>query len=181
VVRHKDKRFGIWINTESTKIEAAPSFYAVATSAPWDEVITKSQDVAYQVSVARAIQARRTTHADAEQERFTQAVIRIRTDENLYQLLENKVTIDEQTLFRTSIEMPANLTEGSYDTRILLTRNGAVISTLNTEIDVRKVGLERFLFSLSREQPLIYGLLSLAIAIFAGWGASGLFSALRRS
>jgi len=181
VVRRKDKRFGIWINTESTKIEAAPSFYAVATSAPWDEVITKSQDVAYQVSVARAIQARRTTHADAEQERFTQAVIRIRTDENLYQLLENKVTIDEQTLFRTSIEMPANLTEGSYDTRILLTRNGAVISTLNTEIDVRKVGLERFLFSLSREQPLIYGLLSLAIAIFAGWGASGLFSALRRS
>ena len=181
VVRRKDKRFGIWINTESTKIEAAPSFYAVATSAPWDEVITKSQDVAYQVSVARAIQARRTTHADAEQERFTQAVIRIRTDENLYQLLENKVTIDEQTLFRTSIEMPANLTEGSYDTRILLTRNGAVISTLNTEIDVRKVGLERFLFSLSREQPLIYGLLSLAIAIFAGWVASGLFSALRRS
>jgi len=56
-----------------------------------------------------------------------------------------------------------------------------VISTLNTEIDVRKVGLERFLFSLSREQPLVYGLLSLAIAIFAGWGASGLFSALRRS
>jgi hypothetical protein len=95
--------------------------------------------------------------------------------------LENEVTVDQQTLFRTSIEMPSNLTEGHYDTRILLTRNGVVISTLNTEIDVRKVGLERFLFSLSREQPLVYGLLSLAIAIFAGWGASGLFSALRRS
>jgi uncharacterized protein (TIGR02186 family) len=181
VVRRKDKRFGIWINTESTRIEAAPSFYAVATSAPWDEVITAKQDAKHQVSVARAIQARQTAPADAEQQRFTRAVIRIRTDENLYQLLENEVTVDQQTLFRTSIEMPSNLTEGRYDTRILLTRNGAVISTLNTEIDVRKVGLERFLFSLSREEPLVYGLLSLAIAIFAGWGASGLFSALRRS
>ena len=89
--------------------------------------------------------------------------------------------VDQQTLFRTSIEMPSNLTEGRYDTQILLTRNGAVISTLNTEIDVRKVGLERFLFSLSREEPLVYGLRSPAIAIFAGWGASGLFSALRHS
>ncbi|MBT6526195.1 MAG: TIGR02186 family protein, partial [Marinovum sp.] len=165
----------------NTKIEAAPSFYAVATSAPWGEVITAKQDAKHQVSVARAIKARQTAPANAEQERFTEAVIRIRSDENLYQLLENEVTVDQQTLFRTSIEMPSNLTEGHYDTRILLTRNGAVISTLNTEIDVRKVGLERFLFSLSREQPLVYGLLSLAIAIFAGWGASGLFSALRRS
>lgn len=181
VVRRKAKRFGIWINTESAKIEAAPSFYAVATSAPWGDVITKSQDEAHQVSVTRAIEARQTAPQNADQERFTQAVIRIRTDENLYQILENKVSIDQQTLFRASIEMPANLTEGSYDTRILLTREGKVISTFNTEIEVRKVGLERFLFNLSREQPLIYGLLSLAIAIFAGWGASGLFNALRRS
>ena len=131
--------------------------------------------------MARAIKARQTAPADAKQERFTEAVIRIRSDENLYQLLENEVTVDQQTLFRTSIEMPSNLTEGHYDTRILLTRNGVVITTLNKEIDGRKGGLERFLFSLSREQPLVYGLLSLAIAIFAGWGASGLFSALRRS
>ena len=88
VVRRKAKRFGIWINTESAKIKAAPSFYAVATSAPWDDVITESQDEAHQVSVTRAIEARQIAHQNADQERFTQAVIRIRTDENLYQILE---------------------------------------------------------------------------------------------
>jgi len=41
------------------------------------------------------------------------------------------------------------------------------------------VGLERFLFSLSREQPLLYGLMSLAIAIFAGWAASAVFQVIR--
>ncbi len=46
-------------------------------------------------------------------------------------------------------------------------------------IYVQKVGLERFLYSLSREQPLAYGLLSLAIAIAAGWGASAGFRYLR--
>jgi len=46
---------------------------------------------------------------------------------------------------------------------------------------VRKVGLERWLFTLSRQQPLVYGLMSLAIAIAAGWGASAAFRVLRRS
>jgi uncharacterized protein (TIGR02186 family) len=76
--------------------------------------------------------------------------------------------------------MPANLTEGAYQTRIFLTRNGKVVSEFETAIDVRKVGLERWLFNLSRQQPLVYGLLSLAIAIFAGWGASAIFRMLRQ-
>jgi hypothetical protein len=47
-------------------------------------------------------------------------------------------------------------------------------------IDVRKVGLERWLYNLSREQSLVYGLLSLAIAIAAGWLASAAFAMIRR-
>ncbi|MCY4209042.1 MAG: TIGR02186 family protein, partial [Roseovarius sp.] len=46
-------------------------------------------------------------------------------------------------------------------------------------IDVRKVGLESWLYNLSREQPLAYGLMSLAIAIAAGWFASAAFRLLR--
>ncbi|MEN8935704.1 MAG: TIGR02186 family protein, partial [Planktotalea arctica] len=77
--------------------------------------------------------------------------------------------------------MPANLTEGVYSTRIFLTRSGKVVSEYETEIEVSKVGLERWLFTLSRQQPLLYGLLSLAIAIIAGWGASAIFTVLRRN
>jgi hypothetical protein len=75
--------------------------------------------------------------------------------------------------------MPANLTEGEYRTRIFLTREGKVLNQFETSIDVRKVGLERFLFKLSRENPLLYGLLSIAIAILAGWLASAFFQVIR--
>ena len=91
------------------------------------------------------------------------------------------MALDEQTLFRTAIELPANLTEGSYQTRIFLTRGGAVISQFETAIEVRKVGLERWIYTLSREQPMIYGLMSLAIAIAAGWGASAAFRMMRQN
>ena len=90
------------------------------------------------------------------------------------------MVLDQETLFRGAIQLPANLTEGEYLTRIFLTREGRVVSQLETVIDVQKVGLERWLYTLSRQQPLVYGLMSLAIAIAAGWGASAAFQAMRR-
>jgi hypothetical protein len=47
-------------------------------------------------------------------------------------------------------------------------------------ITVRKVGLERWLYRLAFDQPFLYGLMSLGVAVFAGWGASAAFRKLRR-
>lgn len=179
-VRRKDRRMGIWINTEAVHLDAAPSFYAVATSGPLDQVLSATEDLRHRVSIPRAIRSVGAASMAEDAERFTEALIRIRGEQGAYQLRENTVALDEQTLFRAAIRLPANLTEGAYATRIFLTREGRVISQYETVIDVHKVGLERWLFTLSREQPLVYGLMSLAIAIAAGWGASAAFQALRR-
>ncbi len=178
-VRRKDRRFGIWINVDAVDVDAAPSFYAVATSAPWDEVITNTEDLRHTVSIPRAIRSVGAPMDVDEPQAFTDAVIRIRSNNGLYALNEGGVELRESTLFNTSIRMPANLTEGDYATRIILTRGGEVVSVYETGIDVRKVGLERWLFNLSRQQPLLYGLLSLTIAIAAGWGASAAFRLMR--
>lgn len=181
VVRRKERRFGIWVNTDSVEVDAAPSFYAVATSAPFDQVLSDVEDLRQRVSINRAIRSVGAPSNITDSESFTEAVIRIRTNAGLYQMLEGQVSLDQQTLFRTSIDMPADLSEGSYLTRILLTRDGTVVSEYETNIDVRKVGLERWLYTLSRQQPIAYGLMSLAIAIAAGWGASAAFRMLRNS
>ncbi len=179
-VRKKSKKFGIWVNTESVDVDLAPSFYAVATSKPFDKILSSVEDLRHKVSIPRMIRSVGAPMTVDNAQRFSEAVIRIRTDNGLYQMLENTVEIDQQTLFRTSITMPANLTEGDYSTRIFLTRGGQVVSQFETTIDVSKVGLERWLFNLSRQRPLIYGLLSLAIAIAAGWGASAIFRFVRQ-
>lgn len=179
-VRRKAHRYGIWVNTDAVEIDSAPSFYAVATSGPFDEVVSAVEDLRHQITVPSAIRSVGAPMSILDAGSFTDALIRIREVDGLYQSLENQVVIDDQTLFRTRVELPAALTEGAYETRIFLTRDGEVISTYQTQIDVRKVGLERWLFSLSREQPLIYGLMSLGIAIAAGWGASAVFTLFRQ-
>ncbi len=180
VIRRKDRRLGIWVNNESVTMDGAPSFYAVATSAPLREVLTPGEDLRKQVSIPRALRSAGALHEFKDTAAFTEALIRIRKRNGAYVVNEGGVAVDEQTLFRTSIKLPANLTEGDYVTRIFLTREGRVVSQYETVIDVRKVGLERWLYTLSREKPLWYGLMSLAIAIAAGWGASAAFRVLQR-
>lgn len=179
VVRKKDRRFGIWVNTESLEVDHAPSFYAVATSAPWSESLSAVEDLRHRVSVERAIRSVGAPSGIVDAERFTEALIRIREENGLYSTQTEKVNFTEATLFDTAIALPANLTEGDYVARFLLTRGGRVIDTHEEIINVTKVGLERFLYNLSREQPLVYGLLSLAIAIIAGWAASAFFRYVR--
>jgi uncharacterized protein (TIGR02186 family) len=180
-VRRKERVLGIWVNTDTVALDAAPTFYAVASSGPLDQVLTDTEDLRHRVSIPRAIRSVGAASMAEDVESFTDALIRIRERTNAYQLLENSVALDEQTLFRTAISLPANLTEGAYQTRIFLTREGRVVAQFETVIDVHKVGLERWLFTLSRQQPLLYGLMSLAIAIAAGWSASAAFRVLRRN
>ncbi|MFU8776873.1 MAG: TIGR02186 family protein [Roseovarius sp.] len=179
-VRRKDRRFGIWVNTEMVVLDAAPSFYAVATTGPLDKVLSDTEDLRHRVSIPRAIRSVGAASMAVDAERFTDALIRIRRDQGAYAMRQGAVVLDQQTLFRSAIQLPANLTEGAYLTRIFLTREGRVVSQLETVIDVHKVGLERWLYTMSRQQPLLYGLMSLAIAIAAGWGASAAFQVMRR-
>lgn len=177
-VRRKDRRLGIWINTDDVEVDAAPSFYAVASSGPMGDVLRDVEDLRYRVTIPRAI---RSVGADVSDSRdFTQALIRIRAGQGLYQVLEGAVDLEQETLFRTAITLPANLTEGNYIARIFLTRDGRVIDEYDTSIPVQKVGMERWLYNLAHEQAVLYGLMSLAIAIGAGWVASAAFGLLRR-
>lgn len=179
MVRKKDRRFGIWVNTSAVEVDAAPSFYAVATSGPTKDILTEVEDLRHKISIPRAIRSVGAPMDVENAQSFAEAVIRIRKENGLYQVHENSVEVTEQTLFRTSVEMPANLTEGDYQTRVFLVRDRKIVSDFETVINVRKVGLERWLYTLSREQPLAYGLMSLFIAIAAGWGASAAFRMLK--
>ena len=177
-VRRKERRFGIWVNVDDVKIAAAPSFYAVATSADLSKVLRPSEDLINRITIPQVVRHVGTNVLDSQS--FSRALMRIREENNQYQRLEVAVAISRDTLFQTRIQMPANLTEGFYVAKIFLTRNGNIVDEYETSIPVKKVGLERWLYNLAHDNAFLYGLMSLAIAIAAGWGASAVFSLFRR-
>ncbi len=180
-VFRKERIAGIWVNADSLEIDRAPSFYAIATSGPFNDIISRLEDLRLHITIPRTIRSVGTPGGSVDASKYREAVIRIRREKGLYQRLEGIVDIEEQTLFRTNISLPSSLTEGTYQTRIFLIRDKRVVSQISGEIDVSKVGLERWLYNLSQMQPVIYGILSLAIAALAGWAASSAARLLNRS
>ncbi|HLQ18867.1 MAG TPA: TIGR02186 family protein, partial [Tabrizicola sp.] len=174
-VRRKDRVAGIWINNASVHIDSAPSFYAVATTGPLDHILSDIDNLRYGITIERMIRAIGIADEADKAGEFVLALLRVRTNEGRYRVLEGKVELTEDTLFRTDVVLPANLTEGEYKVRLFLLRDKRVIASQERVIGVRKEGLERFVFNLAQEQPLIYGLMSLVLAGLAGWGASAAF------
>jgi len=178
-VRRKERRFGIWVNTDTVHLSRAPSFYAVASTGPLPEILSATEDLRHRISMQHVLRTVGAADDVADVASFTAALERLRARESLFQIREGTIVLDDQTLFRTSLTLPANLVEGDYRTRIFLLRDRAVVDRYETEIAVYKAGLERWLFALSREDPFLYGAMSLVIAIAAGWGASAVFRGLK--
>ncbi|WP_068116773.1 TIGR02186 family protein [Tropicimonas marinistellae] len=180
-VRKKDRVAGIWVNTEEARIDAAPTFYNISTTGPMADILSETADLRHSISTPNAIRAVGLTEDVSEADAFTEALIRIRRADGTYTEDEGGVTLIGQTLFRTDIELPSNIVEGTYLARIFMIRDQRVVATFTDVLGVQKVGLERWIYTLAQEQAALYGLLSLTIAIAAGWGASATFRYIRGS
>lgn len=180
VIRRKERVAGIWVNTSSITVDAAPSFYAVATTGLVDEILSDTDDLRYRITLPHAIRAIGSSAEATGAESFIEALERIRTEDDVYRLLQGQVQLVEETLFRTDVILPANLIEGDYKVRMFITRDGRVIDQMERVIGVRKAGLERTLYVMAHEQPFLYGLISLVLAAVAGWAASAGFRLIRR-
>ena len=177
-VRRKERRFGVWVNAELVRVRQAPSFYAIATTRPLDDIVDQTDQLRYQIGMDQAV--RRVGGSLEDSAPFTKALIRLREADGSYAQLDGAVSLAQDTLFQTQIDMPANLVEGDYTAQFFLVRGGKIISSADTSILVEKTGIERWLYNLSRQEPLLYGLMSVALALLAGWLAAAGFSLVRR-
>ena len=179
VVRQKERVAGIWVNQGAMAVDGAPSFYAFMTTGPVEDILSLSEDQTPDMSIPRAIGAVRLGPGAGAASDYLAALQRIRATQGVYRLAPDTVLLLQQSLFRTEVSLPANLIEGDYKVRIFLTRGGAVVDVQESVITVRKAGLERILYRMAQDQPLLYGVIALLLAALAGWAASEVFRRLR--
>ncbi len=180
VVRRKDRVAGVWANVEQARIDSAPSYYAVASTGPFHQTISHTADLRYGVSLERALRFVGSASSSEAREGFLDAVVRLRLRNGLYVRQPGGVAMVDDTLFRASFTLPANIVEGAYTASVFLTHDREVVDVFETRIDVRKAGMERQIYDLARNNPALYALLSIVVAVLAGLAASEAFRYLAR-
>ncbi len=175
-IREKERILGIWMNAESSDFRSAPSFFAVAASRPVEEIVDERTAAIYELGT-EFIQLSPTGQIEPEkQARFASGLVDLRERKGLYKEDMGGVTISEQVLYQARIELPSNVATGAYTAETFAISGNRVIASAIAEVEVRKVGFERFVEVFSQNWSLFYGLLAVGLSIGMGWVAGRLFA-----
>ena len=174
-VRKKERVSGIWINGKAVQIDEAPSFYAVATTREFRDIVTFTDDLRHRIHLDQVIRLIDAPNWVEDREEYRSAVARIREQQGLYSILPGNVLMIQNKVFETRIKLPANLVEGDYKARIFLLHEKQVLDVFEDKIEVRRGGLGQFIYSAAQDYPAPYGIASILIALLAGWLASAFF------
>ncbi|HLI99835.1 MAG TPA: TIGR02186 family protein [Bradyrhizobium sp.] len=178
VTRRKERKFGIWINTDYREFLQVPTYLAVFSNRPFDAIAPPDVERRQMLGLNNILLTQRvgTDYADVvPNDAFRSAFVRLRTEQGLYREETSAVTFLTPTLFRTGIPLPAAVPIGTYEVEIKLFADGAIVTHTETAFDVVKVGFEQFVATTARQNGLAYGMVTAFMALMTGWMASIVF------
>jgi uncharacterized protein (TIGR02186 family) len=179
VVRRKSNVAGLWLNTSSVIFDNVPSYYAIASNRPIDEIASEDFRQLHGIGLKHlkftpAVgQDQPISNDDIKQ--YRDAVVRLKRAGRLY--VENPfgAGFTGKSLFRASIVLPANVTVGPFVTHVYLFREEKNLYKVSVRHTLGREGLEYYLHAFAYRLPTLYGFATVAIAVGAGLLASAAF------
>jgi uncharacterized protein (TIGR02186 family) len=178
IVRRKDRIAGLWVNADSMAFQDVPSFYAVLSTRPLNEIADEAALLRYGIgfeSLALVPRYSVRPHTKAEYDAFRQAIIDIKKREKLYREEPFSVGFIGTSLFRSTIDLPSNVPVGDYTADVFLFREGKLLSAGQSSITIGKGGIGQFVHKMAFNWPLLYGIAAALVAVVFGLAASAIF------
>lgn len=98
--------------------------------------------------------------------------LKLKTHDKLYQMADNAVEYSEapdgEKEFKAKLHIPPKMPVAQYKVRVLRVRDGKVVGQEEGEIHMKEVGFPALISTLAFNRSLLYGILAVGIAIFAG-------------
>lgn len=174
VVREKQRIAGIWMNADSSRFRSAPSFYAVASSRPVDQLVDERTAAIYELGLDNLQLSPGTAALPEEARRFEEGLLDLRRRQGLYVQKPEGVEITGGVLYRAAISIPSQVPVGTYTAETFLVDDGRVIAAATREIEIGKSGFERFVALAARRHAVFYGLFAVLLSVFLGWSAAAI-------
>ena len=176
VLREKQKIAGMWLNADSMEFRSAPSYFAVASSRPIAKIVDDKTAAIYELGLKWLQLSPIGVIDPKEQRRFSAGLVDLMRREGFYREDEGAVKISGQVLYSARMSLPSSVQIGTYTAETFAIRNGKVVTSAITRVEVTKEGFERFVAVTAEERGLIYGLFAVFVSVGMGWIAGRLFA-----
>jgi uncharacterized protein (TIGR02186 family) len=174
VTRIKTNNFGIWSNTDHVTFEHFPSFYAVVSSGRLENIIDPA--VMNEYTILPLDQARAAAQSTGlKGERFGQELVRLMQQEGHFVIREDGIRFLSDTAYAMNITLPSDVANGPFSVHTFVFKNKLLVADRTEGFVVRKSGFENYVFVASKQQPLLYGIVCVLLALGTGWLAGVVF------
>ena len=178
IERRKERVLGIWINIGARTFLNVPSYVAVLTNQPLEQITDIGAIRSQQLGLEDKLLPQQLGNDIGDVSRddaFRANFIRLKTQSGLYVQRANGVTLLTPTVFRAEIPLTAEAPIGSYDVDVRAFAEGRQVARANSAFEIVKVGFEQFVASAAVDHGILYGITTAMMAIVTGWLASVVF------
>lgn len=176
LLREKQQIGGIWMNADSMDFRSAPSYFAVASNRPIDRIVDDRTAAIFEFGTDFIQLSPSGTIDPEEQARFRDGLVDLRQRQGLYKQDFQGVELREGVLYQARIALPSNVHAGTYTAETFAVSRGRVIASAIAEVEVEKVGFERFVEFAALYWSFLYGLVAIGLSVCMGWLAGRLFA-----
>ncbi|MEO6396770.1 MAG: TIGR02186 family protein [Devosia sp.] len=174
VARVKTNSLGIWSNTDQQIFTLFPSYYAVIASGRLGDIADPATLERY--AVLPGAQAALAAKSDTlKAERFGLELVRMMEEEGHLSVNEDGVQFLSDTAYTARVNLPSDVANGPFIAHTMVFKNSVLVAERSDGFTVRKSGFERDVFLTARQQPLLYGLACVLLAVATGWLAGVVF------
>ena len=180
-IRKKVQIWGIWVNKKIAHFQDIPSFYQISISNPEHPILKEIEFQRLKSLFYDFLETTFISEASNSREQYYDELTRLKKKLGKLSIFEEKIDIIDKKLFSYKVNLPKKIHPGKYKIKMtLIDQQGIELSKSEQSVKVSKVGVQEFLSSNSKNNPVFYGLFSVIIALFLGFSAAQLFRWLYR-
>ena len=175
-LREKERIAGIWMNAGASDFRSVPSFFAVASSRPVQELVDERTAAIFELGT-RFIQLSPVGVIEPEEQlRFASGLVDMRQRQGLYNEDPDGGRISEGVLYQARIALPSNVTTGPYTAETFAIADGRVVASATARIEVVKAGLEGRVVREAERNSFLYGAFAIFLSVSMGLLAGRFFA-----
>lgn len=180
-LKQKGRTAGVlWMNVGTLHFENAPNLYEIYSTRPIEQILAPEEadrEVIGYRALGKHMELEPVASAE-DREKWVGEFIKFKENSKLYSGATGGIKIEPKDglqEYYIKTEWPFQAPPGDYTVTAYAVRDGKVIEKIVKPVDVKQVGIVRALSRLAKNNGALYGLLSIAMALGAGFGVGLVF------
>ena len=179
--KKKGKAAGVlWMNIGDIEFDHTPNLYFLHSTKTLEEMLSPEEADANTIgysALGKHMDIAPVTDEN-EKTKWFKEFVKFKESSRLYAISSGKISLSQKSDlqdFSIKLDWPYEAPPGDYIVTVYAVRGGHIIEKAEAKVLVEQVGIIKTLSNMAKNSGAVYGLISIAIALGAGFGVGLVF------